>query len=140
MTDNNAGTRAGCIFYDAECRFCVREMQRWEPVFARRGFIWKPLQTPAAAQQLGVSEADLRDEMKLLTPEARVLGGVDAWARLFRSVWWLWPVGALLALPGARGLGAIVYRWVAQHRHCLSGACRLQAHASHRHTTFFEMP
>lgn len=142
ITDNNASTPAGWVFFDAECRFCVRGVKRWSPLFSRRGYIWQPLQTPGAAQRLGVGETELRAEMKLLTADAKTLGGVDAWACLFRSVWWLWPVGALLALPGMREAGALVYRWIARHRHCLGGSCSWhgpRTHA-HRHTTFFEMP
>jgi predicted DCC family thiol-disulfide oxidoreductase YuxK len=140
MTDNNARATAGWVFYDAECAFCVRGVARWGPLFSRAGFVWKPLQTPGAAQQLGVAESDLRSEMKLLTADARVCGGVDAWARLFRSVWWLWPVGALLALPGLRAVGAWGYRWVARNRHCLGGSCRRHRDPPQRHRSFFEMP
>lgn len=138
MTDNNA--IAGWVFYDAECDFCLRSVARWGRLFARRGFVWKPLQSPGAAAQLRVTEAELYAELKLLRPDSRVLGGIDAWTTLMRSVWWLWPLGALLTLPGLHAAGAWTYRWVARHRHCLGGACRLQTHPSHRHTTFFELP
>jgi predicted DCC family thiol-disulfide oxidoreductase YuxK len=140
MTDNRTSEPTGWVFYDAECRFCVRGVEQWGRLFARRGFVWMPLQTPGTAQRLGVTESELRSEMKLLTADAHICGGVDAWARLFRSVWWLWPVGVLLALPGLRSIGAFAYRRVARNRHCPGGNCRLHARASHRHRTFLEMP
>lgn len=137
----------GWVFYDGECRFCVRGARRWGGFFSRRGFHWLPLQTPGTAARLGMTEAMLREEMKLLRTDGRMLGGVDAWAVLLRSAWWLWPLGALLALPGARWLGGVAYRWVARNRHCLGGSCELPNHhpldqsQNHsRHRAFLELP
>jgi len=132
----------GWVFYDAECRFCVAGMQRWGGLFARHGFRWLPLQTPGTAARLGFTEAELQEEMKLLLADGRIFGGVDAWAMLFRAVWWLWPVGALLAVPGLRWCGARVYAWVARNRHCFGGSCALHppGPGHHRHTAFLELP
>lgn len=137
----------GWVFYDGECRFCVRGATRWGDLSARRGFHWLPLQTPGTTARLGMTEAALREEMKLLYADGRIVGGVDAWAVLFRSVWWLWPLGALLSLPGARWFGGVGYRWVARNRYCLSGSCELpnrqpvdQGQHHPRHSAFFEMP
>jgi predicted DCC family thiol-disulfide oxidoreductase YuxK len=137
----------GRVFYDGECRFCVHGATRWGSLFARRGFAWLPLQTPGTTTRLGLDENALREEMKLLDAEGRIVGGVDAWAVLFRSVWWLWPVGVLLGLPGARWVGGVIYHWVARNRHCLSGSCELPNHQpgdqkqnDPRHRAFFEIP
>ena len=132
----------GEVFYDADCAICVRGVTRWAGLFERRGFRWLPLQTPGAPARVGASEAELRAEMKLRLAGGRVLGGVDAWAGLFRSVWWLWPVGILIGLPGIRPSGAAAYRWLARNRYCLSGACELHRSPSihHRHAAFFELP
>jgi len=135
------------VFYDGECRFCVRGATRWGEFFARRGFPWLPLQTSGTPARLGMTEAALREEMKLLHADGSIVGGVDAWAVLFRSVWWLWPVGVLLSLPGARWLGGVGYRWMARNRYWLSGSCELQNGESvdrsqnpPRHRAFFELP
>jgi predicted DCC family thiol-disulfide oxidoreductase YuxK len=92
-------------------------------------------------------EAALREEMKLLRADGRIFGGVDAWAVLFRSVWCLWPLGALLALPGARWFGGVIYRWVARNRYCLGRSCELpnhhpldQSQTHPRHRAFLELP
>ncbi len=142
ITDKDAQAPRGWSFYDAECVLCVRGVKRWNNLFARRGFCWIPLQTPGTAERLRVDESSLREEMKLLLASGQVLGGIDAWAVLFRSIWWLWPLGALLRIPGVRWLGAIGYRWIARNRYCIARRCELHDRKihSHRHNAFFEMP
>lgn len=132
----------GWVFYDAECRFCVRGRERFGPLFERRGFRWMPLQTPGTAARLGFTDAELMGEMKLLLPDGRVLGGVEAWTKMFRSVWWLWLVGALLGVPVLHWIGAKVYAWIARNRHCLGGRCTLPPPgvSHHRHSAFLELP
>lgn len=127
MPVNDAGVR-GRVFYDAECRFCVAGMKRWGGLFARRGFVWLPLQTPGTAARLGVTDAQLLEEMWLQLADGRVASGVNAWATLMRSVWWLWPFGVLMAVPGINAIARLVYRWVARNRYCLGGSCKVHAH------------
>ena len=143
----------GWVFYDAECDLCRNGVARWGSVFALRGFEWRPLQTiihpscaplgegGGAAERLGIDDAGLREEMKLLLPDGRVLGGIDAWRVLFRSVWWLWPLGVLLALPGFHAIGAACYRWIARHRYRLGGQCRVHggSRTHRRNRAFFDL-
>jgi predicted DCC family thiol-disulfide oxidoreductase YuxK len=132
----------GEVFYDADCAICARGATRWGGLFARRGFHWLPLQTPSATVRTGASETELREEMKLRFADGRVVGGAAAWAVLFCSVWWLWPLGVLIDLPGVKILSAVVYRWIARNRYCLSGACELSHSPTihHRHVAFLELP
>jgi len=111
----------GEVFYDGDCAMCSRGAARWGGLFARHGFRGLPLQTPGTAARTGASDAELRAEMKLLLADGRVVGGAHAWAVLFRSVWWLWPLGVLIGLPGLRVLSAAAYRWIARNRYCISG-------------------
>ncbi|MFN3409532.1 MAG: thiol-disulfide oxidoreductase DCC family protein [Limisphaerales bacterium] len=136
------GTIRGRVYYDAQCRFCVGGVRRWGGLFARRGFVWRPLQSPEAPARLGMAPAALRGEMKLQLADGTVRGGADAWATLCLSVWWLAWLGALLRLPGIRTLAAAAYRWVARHRHCLGGGCEIEATvtAPPRHGAFLELP
>lgn len=132
MTTEITGKDAaqGWVFYDAECRFCVAGMKRWGGLFARRGFEWLPLQTPGAATRLGVTEAQLFEEMWVQLADGRVTSGVNAWAALMRSVWWMWPLGVLLAVPGINAIAQVVYRWVARNRYCLGGSCKIHTHGT----------
>ncbi len=126
MTGNSAGR--GSVFYDAQCRLCVAGRQRWGALFERRGFSWVPLQTPGTAARLRITENQLRSEMWLQRADGRTLVGVDAWCALMRSVWWLSPLGMLMALPGIHAAARILYRWIARNRHCLGGSCNVHSH------------
>jgi predicted DCC family thiol-disulfide oxidoreductase YuxK len=125
ITDKKIMRPAGGIFFDAECRFCVGSRQRWGLIFERRGFVWLPLQTPGTADRLGITESQLHAEMWLQLADGRNYSGVNAWSVLMRRVWWLWPLGAMLALPGFNAIGRAGYCWIAAHRHCLGGACSI---------------
>jgi predicted DCC family thiol-disulfide oxidoreductase YuxK len=151
---------AGLIYFDGQCQFCVALRERWGVIFERRGFVWTPLQTPGTSDRLGITEAQLQAEMWLQLADGRKLGGIDTWSALMRRVWWLWPVGAVLALPGFNAIGRALYRWIAKHRHCIRGRCgipmksevklqqkakgnpkRIPTRKTHgRHTAFFELP
>ena len=108
----------GWIFYDAACRSCAGLAARFSDVFAQRGFTFAPLQEKWVQQTLGLSEAEALQEMRVLTRDGRALAGADAIVFLARQVWWMWPLGWLARLPGARALLRKVYRWFAAHRHC----------------------
>ncbi len=133
---------AGWVYYDAECGLCAAGVARWGGLWARRGFRWLPLQTPGAAGRLGLTETALREEMRLLLPDGQLRSGAQAWAFLLRSVWWLWPLGVLLTAPGLNRLSRLGYRWIANHRHCWSGACSTGATVRRRYRSvaFFDLP
>lgn len=133
--------RRGSIFYDLECPVCRRGRKVWGEIFDRRGFEWLPLQSPGAADRLGLPETALLEEMKLRLPDGQVIGGIDSWIVLFRSVWWLWPLGALLSLPGFHALGGGCYRWIARNRYCFGGKCGLGPKQRYRRKIpFLDLP
>jgi predicted DCC family thiol-disulfide oxidoreductase YuxK len=122
ITNINAGR--GWIFYDANCPFCVWGRNRLGRLLESRGFHWLPWQTAGAAQRVGVTASAFDTRMHLLTGDGRVRHNSDALAVMCRAVWWLWPLGMLLGLPGFRQAGRLGYDWFARHRHCLGGRCR----------------
>jgi predicted DCC family thiol-disulfide oxidoreductase YuxK len=121
FTDPKAKHRAGSIYFDGQCRFCVAHRARWGSVFERRGIVWVPLQTPGTAERLGITEAQLQAEMWLQLADGRRCSGINAWSALMRRVWWLWPLGVVLALPGFNAIGRALYREIAKHRHGIGG-------------------
>lgn len=140
MTDINATTTTGRLFYDGECAFCLGWVRRTERVLDRNGFALAPLQSRERWRLAG--EAPLKTEtrrhdasapreiprpgfteMILELPDGRELGGADAAMEIGRHIWWLWPLWLASRIPGAMPVFRAGYRFIARNRHCASGAC-----------------
>jgi predicted DCC family thiol-disulfide oxidoreductase YuxK len=109
-------------------------------LFTRRGFEWVPLQTPGLAGRLQIPEAALGEEMKLQLADGRVIGGIDTWGHLLRSIGWLWPLGFALSLPGIHFVSQICYRFIARNRYCLGGKCFVRTNQRRRTIPFLDLP
>jgi len=122
------------LLYDGDCGFCTTSVRTGERVLGTRGWSAVPYQfadLDALAAFTGgqVSEERAEHEVLWITPLGRVHGGAQAIARVLmrRGGAWAW-AGAVLTLPGARGVAALVYRAVSANRHRLPGgtpACAL---------------
>ncbi|MFM7556757.1 MAG: thiol-disulfide oxidoreductase DCC family protein [Verrucomicrobiota bacterium] len=137
-----AGTWA---LYYHQFPVCRSTVGRWRRVFEARRIEFAPLQAPWVRERLGLAPGRLPDEMKLLTPDGRVLGGPDAIAWMCRRVAWLWPLGVLMVLPGLDAVTRLGYRWIARNRYCLGDVCELPPMRVDRRrhlaaTTFLEAP
>ena len=115
----------GQIFYDASCGLCTQGYRRFGPLTERRGFKWIPLQEPRARALLNLEGNEMPDEVKLLTRNGHVIGGVDAGLYVCRTIWWAWPAWLVSRAPGVRPVLRAGYRWLARNRHRVSRACRL---------------
>lgn len=113
----------GWVLYDGDCRFCVRLARCFRPWLASRYFELMPLQTPWVRTRLGLLDSDLLAGMRLLSPDGKVFGGVDALLAISRHYWWTWPLRQVARLPGTPKLLRLGYEWVARHRGCAGGAC-----------------
>jgi predicted DCC family thiol-disulfide oxidoreductase YuxK len=131
----------GWVLFDAQCLLCTRLAHRCGPLLKRYGFALLPLQTPWVRESLAKCDADLLSEMRLLTPQGVIYGGADALAALARQIWWARPLYWLARLPLVRAALQKAYAWIARHRSCLGGRCKIGT-ASRRYKTrvFFEMP
>lgn len=117
--------KSGWVLYDADCRFCARLAQRLKRVLAEHGFELLPLQTPWVCEQPALAEPQLVSEMRLLLPDGRIFGGADAVVEISRYYWWAWPLRQVLRVPPGIALLRAGYRWIARHRVCANGACRV---------------
>ena len=124
MTEKNGHT----LLFDGDCPFCRLMVNRWRGTLERRGFELVPLQTEWVRRRLDLPEAELLSEMRVLTPDGRVLGGAAALVHVWGGIWWAWPLWLLALVPGVKWLLDRAYRWVAERRMCLSGVCTLHAH------------
>jgi predicted DCC family thiol-disulfide oxidoreductase YuxK len=116
----------GWVLYDADCPFCIRIADRLRPPLARRHLALLPLQTPWVRDALGLTEAELLSEMRLLNRQGEVFGGADAMLEISRQFWWTWPLRQVSRVPQVRHLLHRAYQWVARNRHCLSGTCQIK--------------
>jgi predicted DCC family thiol-disulfide oxidoreductase YuxK len=118
------------VFYDADCKFCVKAARRFERVLARRRFELVPLQVPGTSAEFGVPEDQLLAEMRLRLRDGGVFGGAAAVVEIARRIWWAWPLWALSRLPGAMRPMHATYWWIARRRSCANGACGIGARRS----------
>lgn len=115
----------GWVLYDADCRFCATLAKRFRALLAARYFELLPLQTPWVRQKLDLANHELLVEMRLLKPDGTTLGGVDALLEISRPFPLTWPIRQLAQFAVIKNLFHAIYRWVARHRHCATGACRM---------------
>ena len=131
---------AGWVVYDGDCGVCAGLARRFRRVLERRGFALAPIQSPWMSSRLrfsyGIPLEKLLDEMRVLTPDGRALGGADAVLFLAGRVWWAWPLAALGSRPWMRSRLQRAYCWFAARRHRFPAACQVHptppAEAKHR--------
>ncbi len=123
ITDNNAESPAGWVCYDGQCRLCLAWVGRLRGILGRRRLRLLPLQSPEAKHKLGLADAELLKEMRLLLPSGRSLGGADAMVEISRRIWWMWPLWAVSRCPGVMPVLRVAYRALAANRHCAQGVC-----------------
>jgi predicted DCC family thiol-disulfide oxidoreductase YuxK len=104
------------LFYDGQCRWCCRLSQSSAPALLTRGIHIAPF--PAGLDA---------EEVKLVRASGVITGGADAVLDILAE----WPVLRPLARLGNRprihALLTKLYRKVAVSRHCLNGACAINA-------------
>jgi len=114
----------GWVCYDAECRFCIRLAKQFSGTLAGRQFELVPLQAPWVRERLGLDD-EPPEEMRLLKPDGKTVGGADALIEIGREFWWAWPFRGLGRIPAIMRLYRAGYRWVARNRGCAGGECDL---------------
>ena len=121
-TDGKGRHAKGWLFFDVECRFCIR-LARWiAPILARRGMAVAPLQDPRVGALLGLNREDLLMELRFLLSDGRQYGGAAAVVAVAREIWWARPLAWFANLPGAMNLLHSGYRWVAAQRSCAAAS------------------
>jgi predicted DCC family thiol-disulfide oxidoreductase YuxK len=130
----------GAAYCDADCGLCAGFVRRLGAILTRRGFALVPKQSAAARERLGLHPGELSEEMKLILPGGRHLGGLAALTFMARRVRWFSLPAVLTGLPGVRAVANAGYRWLERSRRCFVPARRGRKRRHHGATTFFEMP
>lgn len=116
ISETSVVTDFTTVRYDADCPWCVRLARLGARLFSTRQVRFAPLpQGPSAP-----------DEMQVVLPEGKVLGGADGLLYLARTVWWGWPLRAFASLPAGTELLRSAYRWIAARRPCARGNCAIR--------------
>lgn len=110
------------LFYDGACRFCVASAERLRGLDTAHRLRMVDFRAPGATEGVsGFDAARAEQELLLLTPEGRWLGGFDAFRWLSGQLPTLWVVAPVLHFPGMGWLGRRIYAWVADHRYLIMG-------------------
>ncbi len=126
ITDGKGrSARAGWVFYDGDCPFCVSTAQRLARIIEPRGYGLAPLQDARVQALLNLPEQELLSEMHLLLPDGQRFGGADAIVRLCRDVWWARPLYAQAKVPGVMRFLRARYRAFAARGACANRRCEL---------------
>ena len=123
FTDAKSRHARAWLFYDAECKFCVRFARWMAPVLERRGMAVAALQDPRVGALLGLSRQELLRELRFLAEDGAQSGGADAILALAREIRWAHPLLWLAKIPGARLAMHWCYAWFAARRGCAHAVC-----------------
>jgi predicted DCC family thiol-disulfide oxidoreductase YuxK len=108
---------AGWILYDSRCGLCTWAARRHAAVLEKLGYYLRPLRD---------SELSNPQEIILLTPDNRILPGVDAYLYVLTGLPHTGALVKLLKHPHINRILRRIYRWIADHRIRISQVCRLK--------------
>jgi predicted DCC family thiol-disulfide oxidoreductase YuxK len=129
------------MFYDADCEFCLRQVARLQRWLGPGRIQYSPLQSPNAAEILGLSPSELFSQMHYLRSDGRCFSGADALLELGRLLWWVRPLAWVGRMPGIVCGLRWAYRKVAAHRYCLASARSVnKARENKSRRVFFDLP
>lgn len=112
------------VIYDGRCRFC-----RSQIALLRRLDLWSALEftslhDPSVARDFPeLRPEDLLSQMYVIDTKGQARGGAEAVRYLSRRLLPLWPLAALLHIPGTMPLWKALYRIVARNRLRIAGSC-----------------
>jgi predicted DCC family thiol-disulfide oxidoreductase YuxK len=116
------GDMSGTLFFDGACGMCTRCRDLVVRIDRTGDVQTEPLQSPGAAERLGISPASLLESVRWLDhPSGAVYSGAEAAnAALSAALGTKLPL-SFYRLPGVRFIEDVVYRWVVAHRYRFPG-------------------
>jgi predicted DCC family thiol-disulfide oxidoreductase YuxK len=106
------------VLFDGGCPVCrrtVRTLRRLDWLGRLR---FADATNPDNRERIapGLTEAAAMQQMNVVDADGRRYGGYDAQLRIAREVPLLWPFRLIGHLPGVRGAGMALYRYIAANR------------------------
>ena len=108
------------FIYDADCGMCASTVRLLRRLDWRGRISWTSSQSLDTSPP-GLSWKDLDRSAYLQTPAGDLHEGFFAIRELLLRLPVAAPIGALMRLPGVSKAGVPAYRWIARHRHRISG-------------------
>jgi predicted DCC family thiol-disulfide oxidoreductase YuxK len=113
--------RAGTLFFDGACGMCTRSRDLLLRMDRAGNVQTEALQSPGAAERLGITSASLLESVRWLDSSGSVYSGAEAAnAALSAAIGNRIPL-AVYRIPGIRFIEDVVYRWVVAHRYRFPG-------------------
>jgi predicted DCC family thiol-disulfide oxidoreductase YuxK len=112
---------SGILFFDGACGMCTRSEELLLRLNLTGDLRTEPLQSPGAAERLGIPPSQLLESVRWLDSSGAVYSGAEAASAAVSSA-----IGTKIPLlvyrtPGIRFVEDAIYRWVAAHRYRFPG-------------------
>ncbi|MGA0040185.1 MAG: thiol-disulfide oxidoreductase DCC family protein [Pirellulales bacterium] len=112
------------VLYDGRCRFCRSQIALLRRCDLGGNLQFTSLHDPSVAVDFPeLTYDDLLQQMYVINRRGHARGGAEAVRYLSRTLPLLWPMAALLHLPGSLPLWKALYAFVARHRMRIAGSC-----------------
>jgi predicted DCC family thiol-disulfide oxidoreductase YuxK len=117
----NNPAMTGILFFDGACGMCTRSVELLLRVNRTGDLQTDVLQSPGAAERLGIPPWQLLESGRWLDSSGAVYSGAEAMnAALSAAIGTRFPL-ALYRIPGIRHVQDAIYRWVAANRYRFPG-------------------
>jgi predicted DCC family thiol-disulfide oxidoreductase YuxK len=110
------------VFYDANCRLCVRSRRTLERLRPRAKVTFVDLRDEGAMRGYPMVRRAGLSQMFVMDSAGEVAGGYDGFVLMAPVIPWVRGMSGVLRWRAVRAVGRVVYRWVARHRYALGGA------------------
>jgi predicted DCC family thiol-disulfide oxidoreductase YuxK len=111
----------GILFFDGACGMCTRSRDLLLKMDRTGKLRTEALQSPGAAQRLGIAPTSLLESVRWLDPSGAVYSGAEAANAAFSAAIGTRIPLAICRIPGIRSVEEAIYRWVAANRYRFPG-------------------
>ena len=112
------------VLYDGRCRFCRSQIALLRALSIGHRPTFISLHDPIVAERFPeLSHDELLRQMYVIDPQGQARGGAEAVRYLSRRLPLLWPLAALLHIPGSLPVWKSLYAFIARHRLSIAGSC-----------------
>jgi predicted DCC family thiol-disulfide oxidoreductase YuxK len=112
---------AGTLFFDGACGMCTRSRDLLLRMDRTGNLRTETLQSPGAAQRLGIAPTSLLESVRWLDSSGAVYSGAEAANAAFSAAIGSRIPLAIYRIPGIRFIEEAAYRWVAANRYRFPG-------------------